>query len=165
MLSLIVSKSKNNVIGNKNGLLWNFPDDMQRFRSVTEGHVIIMGRKTYESIGRLLPSRKHVVFTNNPDFKIDDTSVEVVHSVEDVQKYVDDKEENVVIGGAMIYGLLLPYVNKLYITDIDRDYEGDAIFPKISDLEENWNLIENEEKVDASSNIKYKFLTYERKNN
>ena len=164
MLSLIVSKSKNNVIGNKNGLLWNFPDDMQRFRSVTEGHVIIMGRKTYESIGRLLPSRKHVVFTNNPDFKIDDTSVEVVHSVEDVQKYVDDKEENVVIGGAMIYGLLLPYVNKLYITDIDRDYEGDAIFPKISDLEENWNLIENEEKVDASSNIKYKFLTYERKN-
>ena len=165
MLSLIVSKSKNNVIGNKNGLLWNFPDDMQRFRSVTEGHVIIMGRKTYESIGRLLPSRKHVVFTNNPDFKVDDTSVEVVHSVEDVQKYVDDKEENVVIGGAMIYGLLLPYVNKLYITDIDRDYEGDAIFPKISDLEENWNLIENEEKVDASSNIKYKFLTYERKNN
>ncbi len=163
MLSLIVSKSKNNVIGNKNGLLWNFPDDMQRFRSVTEGHVIIMGRKTYESIGRLLPSRKHVVFTNNPDFKVDDTSVEVVHSVEDVQKYVEDEDENVVIGGAMIYGLLLPYVNKLYITDIDRDYEGDAIFPKISDLEENWNLVENEEKVDSSSNIKYKFLTYERK--
>ena len=163
MLSLIVSKSKNNVIGNKNGLLWNFPDDMQRFRSVTEGHVIIMGRKTYESIGRLLPSRKHVVFTNNPDFKVDDTSVEVVHSVEDVQKYVEDEDENVVIGGAMIYGLLLPYVNKLYITDIDRDYEGDAIFPKISDLEENWNLVENEEKVDPSSNIKYKFLTYERK--
>ncbi len=163
MLSLIVSKSKNNVIGNKNGLLWNFPDDMQRFRTVTEGHVIIMGRKTYESIGRLLPSRKHVVFTNNPDFKVDDTSVEVVHSVEDVQKYVEDEDENVVIGGAMIYGLLLPYVNKLYITDIDRDYEGDAIFPKISDLEENWNLVENEEKVDSSSNIKYKFLTYERK--
>jgi len=163
MLSLIVSKSKNNVIGNKNGLLWNFPDDMQRFRTVTEGHVIIMGRKTYESIGRLLPSRKHVVFTNNPDFKVDDTSVEVVHSVEDVQKYVEDEDENVVIGGAMIYGLLLPYVNKLYITDIDRDYEGDAIFPKIPDLEENWNLVENEEKVDSSSNIKYKFLTYERK--
>lgn len=163
MLSLIVSKSKNNVIGNKNGLLWNFPDDMQRFRTVTEGHVIIMGRKTYESIGRLLPSRKHVVFTNNPDFKVDDTSVEVVHSVEDVQKYVEDEDENVVIGGAMIYGLLLPYVNKLYITDIDRDYEGDAIFPKISDLEENWNLVENEEKIDSSSNIKYKFLTYERK--
>ena len=163
MLSLIVSKSKNNVIGNKNGLLWNFPDDMQRFRSVTEGHVIIMGRKTYESIGRLLPSRKHVVFTNNPDFKVDDTSVEVVHSVEDVQKYVEDEDENVVIGGAMIYGLLLPYVNKLYITDIDRDYEGNAIFPKIYDLKENWNLVENEEKVDSSSNIKYKFLTYERK--
>ena len=63
----------------------------------------------------------------------------------------------------MIYGLLLQYVNKLYMTDIDRDYEGDAIFPKISDLEENWNLVENEEKVDSSSNIKYKFLTYERK--
>ena len=163
MLSLIVSKSKNNVIGNKNGLLWNFPDDMERFRKVTEKHVIIMGRKTFESIGRLLPSRKHVVFTNNPDFVVDDKSVEIVHNTDEIQKYVDDKEENVVIGGAMIYGLLLPFVTKLYITDIDREYEGDAIFPKIQDLEENWKLVEKEEKVDEKTKIKYKFLTYERK--
>ena len=132
MLSIIVAKGKNNIIGKENKLLWTLPADMQRFRELTTGHVIIMGRKTFESLGKVLPNRKHIVFTQNPDFEVDDPNVEVVHSMLEIKEYIDNEEENFVIGGAMIYSLLMPHVTKMYVTEIDKDFEGDTFFPKIN---------------------------------
>ena len=86
MLSIIVAKGKNNIIGKENKLLWTLPADMQRFRELTDGHVIIMGIKTFESLGKILPNRKHIVFTQNPDFKVDDENVEVVHSMLEIKE-------------------------------------------------------------------------------
>ena len=120
MLSIIVAKAKNNVIGKNNKLIWNLPEDLKRFKELTDGHVIIMGRKTFESIGRILPNRKHVVFTNNTDFNINNENVEIVHSMLQIQQYIESEEECFVIGGAMIYNLIMPYVTKMYVTPIEE---------------------------------------------
>ena len=163
MLSIIVAKAKNNIIGKDNKLLWNIPEDLKRFKKLTTGHVIIMGRKTFESIGRVLPDRKHIIFSQNRGLKYDDENVEVVHSMLEIKEYIDNDEENFVIGGAMIYNLLMPHVSKMYVTEIDKDFEGDAFFPKIS--EDVWELIEEEKGlVDENSNLKFSYVTYERKN-
>ena len=161
MLSIIVAKAKNNIIGKDNKLLWHLPDDLKRFKELTTGHNIIMGRKTFESLGRVLPNRKHIVFTQNPDFKIDDENVQVVHSMLEIQEYIESKEENFVIGGAMIYNLLMPYVTKMYVTEIDKDFEGDTFFPRIN--EELWKEV-SREKVpkDDKNTLDYDYVVYEK---
>lgn len=159
MLSLIVAKAENNVIGKDNKLLWHLPEDLKRFKNLTTGHTIIMGRKTFESLGRVLPNRKHVVFTQNPNFKVGDANVKVVHSLQDIQEYVEDKNENFVIGGEKIYNLLMPYVSKMYITEIHKDFDGDTFFPNV-DLE-SWKEV-SREKMKADD-FDYDFLVYERK--
>lgn len=160
MLSIIVAKAKNNVIGKNNEIIWKLPTDMKRFKDLTTGHVIIMGRKTFESIGRVLPNRKHIIFSQNPDFKVEDENVEIVHSMLQIQQYIEDENENFVIGGAMIYNLLMPYVNKMYITQIDKEFEGDAFFPRV-DIEK-WEEIERLPQINENG-INYEFITYKRK--
>ena len=161
MLSIIVAKAKNNIIGKDNKLLWHLPDDLKRFKELTTGHNIIMGRKTFESLGRVLPNRKHIVFTQNPDFKIDDENVQVVHSMLEIQEYIESKEENFVIGGAMIYNLLMPYVTKMYVTEIDKDFDGDTFFPKINT--EVWKEVSREKgPSDDKNDFDYDYVTYER---
>ena len=162
MLSIIVAKAKNNTIGKDNKLLWHISDDLKRFEELTTGHVIIMGRKTFESLGKVLPNRKHIVFSQNPDFKVNDENVEIVHSMLQLQEYIEDDKENFVIGGAMIYNLLMPYVTKMYVTEIDKDFEGDTFFPRInSDI---WEEISREEgPEDSKNNFKYEYVTYKRK--
>lgn len=160
MLSIIVAKAKNNIIGKDNKLLWHLPADMKRFKELTTGHVVIMGRKTFESIGRVLPNRKSVVFTQNNDFVVDDENVEVVHSMLEIKEYIDNDEENFVIGGAMIYNLLMPHVKKMYVTEINKDFEGDTFFPKIN--EDIWKVTSRERGVmDERNNLEYEFVTYE----
>lgn len=162
MLSIIVAKAKNNIIGKDNKLLWHLPEDLKRFKELTTGHTIIMGRKTFESLGRVLPNRKHIVLSQNPDFKVEDENVEVVHSVEDLKIYAEDKEENFVIGGAMIYNLLMPYVEKMYVTEVEKDFEGDAFFPKIN--ENVWEVVDKESGKNCEDvHMEYKFVTYEKK--
>ncbi len=161
MLSIIVAKAKNNIIGKDNKLLWHLPDDLKRFKELTTGHNIIMGRKTFESLGRVLPNRKHIVFTQNPDFKIDDENVQVVHSMFEIQEYIESKEENFVIGGAMIYNLLMPYVTKMYVTEIDKDFEGDTFFPRIN--EEVWKEVSREKgPKDDKNALDYDYVVYEK---
>lgn len=160
MLSIIVAKAKNNVIGKNNEIIWKLPTDMKRFKDLTTGHVIIMGRKTFESIGRVLPNRKHIIFSQNPDFKVEDENVEIVHSMLQIQQYIEDENENFVIGGAMIYNLLMPYINKMYITQIDKEFEGDAFFPRV-DIEK-WEEIERLPQINENG-INYEFITYKRK--
>lgn len=162
MLSIIVAKAKNNIIGKENKLIWKIPDDLKRFKEITSGHTIIMGRKTFESLGRVLPNRKHIIFSQNPDFKVKNENVEVVHSMLQIQEYIESDEEVFVIGGSMIYSLLMPYVSKLYITEIDKEFDGDSFFTKIEN--EKWNEISREEgPKDGINDFKYEYVIYERK--
>ena len=142
MLSIIVAKAKNNIIGKDNTMLWKLPDDLKRFKEKTSGHTIIMGRKTFESLGGILPNRKHIILSRNPDFNIDSDYVKVVHSLLELQEYMDDEEEHFVIGGAIVYNLLMPYSKKMYVTQLGKDFEGDTIFPKIDENE--WKEVERE---------------------
>ena len=162
MLSIIVAKAKNNVIGKDTGMLWKLPDDLKRFKEKTTGHTIIMGRKTFESLGGILPDRKHIILSRNPDFNIDSDCVKVVHSLLELQEYMDDEEENFVIGGAIIYNLLMPYCKKMYVTQLDKDFEGDTVFPKIN--EEEWKEVEREQgPADGINDFDYEYVTYVRK--
>ena len=157
MLSIIVAKAKNNIIGKDNKLLWDLPNDLKKFKELTTGHVIIMGRKTFESLGRVLQNRKHVVFSQNPDFKVNDPDVSVVRSMLEIQEYIENESENFVIGGAMIYNLLLPYVKTMYVTEIDKDFDGDTFFPRIQ--EEIWKEVKRE--GHEENGLKYDFVEYE----
>ena len=161
MLSIIVAKAKNNAIGKNNQLLWHLSDDLKRFKKLTTGHTIIMGRKTFESLGRVLPNRKHIVFTQNPDFKVNDENVEIVHSMLQIQEYIENEEEAFVIGGAVIYNLLMPYVKKMYVTEIDKEFDGDVFFPRID--ETKWKEVSREKgPEDEENDFTYKYVTYER---
>ena len=162
MLSIIVAKAKNNIIGKENKLIWHLPEDLKHFKDLTTGHTIIMGRKTFELLGRVLPNRKHIVFSQNPDFKVNDENVEIVHSMLQIQEYIENEQENFVIGGAMIYNLLMPYVSKMYVTQIEKDFEGDAFFPRID--ENIWEEISREKGIkNEENNLDYEYITYIRK--
>lgn len=162
MLSIIVAKAKNNVIGKDNSMLWKLPDDLKRFKEKTSGHTIIMGRKTFESLGGILPDRKHIILSRNPDFNIDSDCVKVVHSLLELQEYMDDEEERFVIGGTIIYNLLMPYCKKMYVTQLDKDFEGDTIFPKVN--EEEWKEVSREKgPEDGINDFDYEYVTYVRK--
>ena len=162
MLSIVVAKAKNNIIGKDNQIVWNLPEDRKRFKELTEGHVLIMGRKTFESLGKVLPNRKHVVMTENKNLNIEDENVQIVHSMLELQQYIEDENEHFVIGGAMIYNLLMPHVKKLYVTEIEKDFEGNALFPRINlDTWEEVSRIEGPE--DGINNFKYYFVEYKRK--
>lgn len=162
MLSIIVAKAKNNIIGKDNSMIWKLPDDLKRFKEKTAGHDIIMGRKTFESLGGILPDRKHIILSRNPDFNIDSDCVKVIHSLFELEEYINDEEEHFVIGGAIIYNLLMPYCKKMYVTQLDKDFEGDTIFPKIN--EEEWEETSREKGPDDGiNNFEYEYITYVRK--
>lgn len=162
MLSLIVAVANNNVIGKGNALIWHLPNDLKRFKEITSEKTIIMGRKTFESLGRILPKRKHVVLCKSGCLNIDDERVEIVKDISELNKYINDKEEHFLIGGATIYKLLLDKVNKMYITHINEDFEGDAFFPEFDTNE--WEIIEREKGIrDEKNPYDYEYITYVRK--
>lgn len=162
MLSIIVAISENNVIGKDNKLLWHLPEDLKKFKKLTTGHIMIMGRKTFESLGGILPDRKHIVLTRDMNYNIDSDFVKVVHDIDELKEYINDEEEHFVIGGALIYKQLERYTQKMYVTKIHKTFEGDAYFPKIN--EEEWEAIEIEKGLkDEKNPYDYEFITYQRK--
>ena len=140
MLSIIVALSENGVIGDKNALLWDIKEDMRHFRQKTTGHTIIMGRKTYESIGRPLPNRRNVVITRQ---NIEIEGCTTVHSLEEAVALVKHEEEAFIIGGEQIYRQALALVDRLYLTRVHRHYDGDACFPAI--VADEWEQVSIEE--------------------
>jgi len=128
-LSLIVAFANNRVIGHKNTLPWHLPEDLKRFRALTTGHHIIMGRKTYESLGRLLPGRTTVIVTRNKNYKIE--GAHIAHSLEAALMLCASDDEPFVIGGAELYKEGLLHAAKLYITEVYAEFEGDAYFPMV----------------------------------
>jgi len=157
-LSLIVATAKNRVIGVNNTLPWHLPEDLKRFRALTTGHHIIMGRKTYDSLGRLLPGRTTVIVTRNQAYKVEGAIV--VHSLEDAIAACGGDQEVFLIGGAELYQDGLKLANKLYVTEIDAEYEGDAFFPEF-DLSE-WNVGDAEAYISVNG-LSFRYLTYQRK--
>lgn len=161
MLSIIVAKASNNIIGKNNSLIWHLPEDLKRFKALTTGHTIIMGRRTFESLGRVLPNRKHVILCNDMKMDIEDENIEILEDISMLDKYINSEEENFIIGGATIYRLLMPYANKMYITEIDQEFEGDVSFPEIK--KEEWNIVETEKGLkDEKNPYDYNYVTYVR---
>ena len=159
MLSIIVAVANNNVIGKDNKLIWHLPEDLKRFKKLTTGHNIIMGRKTFESLGRVLPNRKHIVLCNDVKLDVQDENVEILSDIKLLDKYINSEEENFVIGGATIYKLLIPYATKMYITKINHDFEGDVYFPEI--IEKDWEIVSTEKGLKDEENIyEYEYINY-----
>ena len=161
MLSIIVAKSQNNVIGKDNKLLWYISDDLKRFKKLTTGHTIIMGRKTFESLGKVLPNRLHIVLTKDENYKIENENVKIVNDITQLEKYINDENENFVIGGAQIYTSLISKCEKLYITQINKDFIGDSYFPKIDENE--WKMVEKTEGPKDENDFNYEYITYEKR--
>ena len=136
-LAMIAAQSQNRVIGNNNKLPWYLPEDLKYFKRVTLGKPIIMGRKTFESIGRPLPGRTNIIITRNPGWTHDGAGVRVVHSLQQAIELaeslalVNGFEESLVIGGAEIYALALPQADRLYLTQVHAEVQGDAHFPPL----------------------------------
>lgn len=159
-LSLIVAVAQNGAIGKDNNLLWHISDDLKRFKSLTTGHPVIMGRRTFESLPfKPLPKRRNIVLTHDMSFAHD--GVDVVHSVEEIFRAIQDEEEAFVMGGAAIYQLLLPFVSRLYVTWVYRVFEADAFFPTIS-LSEFCEVEASPRQIDPASGLEYAFVNYKR---
>ena len=133
IISIIAAMDRNRLIGKKNQLPWHLPADFSHFKSVTMGKPIIMGRKTYESIGRPLPGRTNIVLSRNTELAYD--GVICVSSFEDAVAAESEAEELMIIGGSSIYEMLLPKVDRMYLTYVDADFEGDAWFPGFDESE------------------------------
>jgi len=149
MISIIAAVSKNGVIGVDNKLPWDLPEDLKKFKEITTGNVVIMGRKTYESIGKSLPNRINIVVTRDKNFFV--PGVLSANSLDSALLKAGGNKDIFIIGGGEIYKQSMDFVDKLYITEVDMEVEGDTTFPKISNT---WN-ISNEETFEGG-----KFLTY-----
>lgn len=165
VISLIVAMASNGVIGRNNQLPWYLPNDLKYFKAATMGKPIVMGRKTFESIGKPLPGRANIVVTTNKDFIAD--GVKVVHSPEQALRlgrdiaFVDGVDEVMVIGGAELYRELLPRAGRLYLTEVHAEVEGDAWFPELD--RNQWQEQEREDfQAEGPNPYDYSFVVYHR---
>jgi len=156
-ISIIVAVGKNREIGKNNALLWNIPEDLKHFKEITTGHAIIMGERTFYSIGRALPNRLNIVLSQNPDLKIDGVTVcgSIAQAVEAGGKYSD---EIFVIGGGMVYAQTIGLADKLYLTLVDKSFEADVFFPDYSEFDK----IVTESEQFESNGLKYTFIQLEK---
>lgn len=159
---MIVAIANNNVIGKDNKLIWRLPEDLKRFKTITSGKTIIMGRKTFESLGRVLPNRVHIVLTKNKDYHYEHEQVKIVNDVEELKPYIESKEEYFVIGGEAIYKMLMPLAQKMYITKLYEDFDGDTFFPQID--ENVWKVVKQEKGIKNEDNpYDYEYIDYVKK--
>ncbi|MEO7823976.1 MAG: dihydrofolate reductase [Paraperlucidibaca sp.] len=164
-VSLIVAMASNRCIGINNELPWRLPEDLKYFKQVTSGKAIVMGRTTYDSLGRPLPNRTNIVMTRDPDWE-GPIGTRVVHSLEaalalaEAVAVCNYQDEVVVIGGAQIYAQLLPQVDRLYITEVHTVVAGDAFFPELNAAD--WQEASRRNCTDEASGIGYDFVVYDR---
>jgi len=158
-ISVIVAFSEGNIIGKNNKMPWKLPADLKRFKAITTGHTVVMGRRTYESIGKPLPNRKNIVLTSIPESIIDCITAD---SLKDAITVSEPETELFIIGGASVYKQAFPLADKLYITKIHADPGGDTKFPEI-DYSEWVETFREEHKADEKNQYDYTFINYERK--
>lgn len=162
ILSLLVAASENNIIGKNNQLPWHLPDDLKYFKNLTWGMPILMGRKTFDSIGKVLPGRKSIVITRNIDWQ--HKGVDVVHSIEEAIKKAEllGVKEIFVIGGAEIFKTSFPNADRIYLTRIHQEFDGDVYFPEVSDKE--WQLVSSRFcEADEKNAYDHTYQVWERK--
>jgi dihydrofolate reductase len=158
-VSLVVAMARNHVIGRDNALPWRLPEDLKHFKAVTMGKPVLMGRKTFESIGKVLPGRTNLVLTRDTGWKTE--GVVVVHSVAEALSRAADAQEVACIGGAEVFQLLMPLVTRIYLTRIDADIPGDTVFPPLDPSQ--WREVESRKFAsDARNAYDMTFVTLER---
>ena len=156
MIKIIVAISKNRVIGDSNKLIWHLPADLKRFKEVTGGHPIVMGRKTYESIGRPLPNRRNIIITRDENYEVD--GCEVVNSIEEALLLTNS--DCFIIGGGEIYKQTLHIADQIYLTQVDEEFDGDTTFPELS---AHWYVSKKEDfEADEKNPYNYSFIFYEK---
>ena len=161
MFTIIAAASENNALGKDNDLVWHLPDDFKRFKSLTTGHHIIMGRKTFESFPKPLPNRTHIIITRQKDYTVPENCI-VVSSLTKALSICPEKEENFIIGGGQIYKQSIEIADKIELTRVHTTIEADTFFPEFDT--ENWNLIAEEyHPKDEKHNYDFTYLTYLRK--
>lgn len=160
MISFIFAMDEQGAIGKENNLPWHIPDDLRHFKRITMGHPIIMGRKTYESIGKPLPGRENIVITRSMNFTA--PGCKIFQDINELLDYCKEKdEEYFIIGGAEIFRLFLPYVDKMYVTKIYHEFNGDVFLPNL-----DWNafipVTQEKGPKDEKVPYDYEYITYER---
>jgi len=159
IISAVVAIAENNAIGKNNQLLWHLPNDLKHFRQITSGHTVIMGRKTYDSVGRPLPNRRNIIITRQ---KIAIPGCEVVGSVNEAIALCAGEDEVFIVGGAEIYKLAMPKTDRIYLTIVHQAFEADAYFPQIDDKQ--WVETQREDHgTDEKHSIPYSFITLQRR--
>ena len=159
-VSFLVAMARNRVIGRDNRIPWHLPHDLKRFKALTMGHHIVMGRRTWDSINRLLPGRTTVIITRNPAFEV--PGAKIARSIEDALRACADDPEIFVIGGEQIFRAALPYAQRLYLSAIDADVEGDTYMPEI-DMRE-WQLTHEEVHPQEDANaLPWRFQIFDRR--
>lgn len=159
VLSIIVAASENRVIGRDNALIWHVSADLKRFRQLTTGHTVIMGRRTFESIGRALPQRRNIVISRNPDFRAE--NCEVTGSLTDALKMVGMEDEVFIIGGGSVYNEIWKRADRLYLTLVHTVTEGDTFIPAVGP--EEWEIIACQDfKAGEKDDFDYSFIDYRR---
>ena len=156
MIKIIVAISKNRVIGDSNKLIWNLPSDLKRFKEITTGHPIVMGRKTFESIGRPLPNRRNIIITRDEEYEIE--GCEVVNSIEEALLLTGN--DCFIIGGGEIYKQTLHIAEQIYMTIVDEEFLGDTQFPELTN---SWYVSKKEDFLSDDKNpYNYSFILYEK---
>ena len=156
MIKIIVAMSKNRVIGNNNQLIWKLSSDLKRFKELTTNNPVVMGRKTYESIGRPLPNRRNIIITRNTEYSVE--GCEVVSSLEEALLLTNNN--CFIIGGGEIYKQSMDIADKIYLTLVHKDFEGDTNFPEIGN---EWAIIDSKDfESDSKNEYNYSFIEYER---
>ena len=156
MIKIIVAMSKNRVIGNNNELIWKLSSDLKRFKELTTGHPVVMGRKTYESIGRPLPNRRNIIITRNSEYEVE--GCEVVSSLEEA--LLLSANDCFIIGGGEIYKQSLEVADKIYLTLVHQEFEGDTQFPELG---KEWAKMDRKDfEADEKNEYNYSFIEYER---
>ena len=159
-ISLVVAASSNNVIGRDGGLPWHLPDDLRHFKRITTGKPVIMGRRTFESIGKPLPDRRNIVMTRDPDYVVD--GCDVVSSASDAIDLVEGAAEAMIIGGGMVYHDFLPLADRIYLTRVQAQVEGDTHFPEVD--EATWQLMSSEHHAeDDEHRYAFDMMVFERR--
>lgn len=159
MTTIIAAVSKNYALGKNNTLLWHLPNDFKRFKTLTTGHYIVMGRKTFESLPHLLPNRTHVIITRQKNFKPENCIV--VNNLQSAIKACPEDEDIYIIGGGEIYKQSIEFADFIELTIVDEEFEADTFFPEIDT--KMWKLIHVENhKKDEKHQYNYSFITYKR---
>lgn len=159
MITIIAAIGKNNELGKDNDLIWHLPNDLKRFKKVTAGHHVIMGRKTYESLGRPLPNRANIIITRNLDFKAN--GCVIVHSLEEAIEAAKEDTNPYILGGAEIYKQAMQIADSLDLTHVDAVLDADAFFPEID--KKRWTEIAREDHFkDDKHQYDYSFVTYKK---